>query len=120
MTPALAAVAASVLLGIVPDNRRRAACSTAASHTPPSLPATWRGPGPGTRTSLDLPPARKRLRRCCTAVARIVCSLLFSPPGAGTAQHQLAAWGVEDLNAEVAELRGRGVEFEEYDQPGLR
>jgi catechol 2,3-dioxygenase-like lactoylglutathione lyase family enzyme len=46
--------------------------------------------------------------------------LLFSSPGAGTAQHQLAAWVVEDLDAEVAELRGRGVEFEEYDQPGLR
>ena len=46
--------------------------------------------------------------------------LLFASPGAGTAQHQLAAWVVEDLEAEVAELRGRGVEFEEYDQPGLR
>ena len=46
--------------------------------------------------------------------------LLFSSPGAGTAQHQLAAWVAEDLEAEVAELRDRGVEFEEYDQPGLR
>ena len=27
---------------------------------------------------------------------------------------------MEDLAAEVAELRGRGVVFEEYDQPGLR
>jgi catechol 2,3-dioxygenase-like lactoylglutathione lyase family enzyme len=46
--------------------------------------------------------------------------LLFSSPGAGTAHHQLAAWVVEDLAAEVAELRARGVEFEEYDEPGLR
>ena len=46
--------------------------------------------------------------------------LLFYSPGAGTAQHQLAAWAVEDLEAEVTELRDRGVEFEEYDQPGLR
>ena len=46
--------------------------------------------------------------------------LLFSSSAAGTAQHQLAAWVVEDLAAEVAELRSRGVEFEEYDQPGLR
>ena len=46
--------------------------------------------------------------------------LLFASPGAGTAQHQLAAWVVEDLAAEVAELRGRGVVFEDYDQPGLR
>jgi catechol 2,3-dioxygenase-like lactoylglutathione lyase family enzyme len=46
--------------------------------------------------------------------------LLFSSPEAGTAQHQLAAWGVDDLEAEVTELRARGVELEEYDQPGLR
>ena len=46
--------------------------------------------------------------------------LLFSSPDAGTARHQLAAWDVDDLEAEVTELRARGVEFEEYDQPGLR
>lgn len=46
--------------------------------------------------------------------------LLFSSSGAGTVQHQAAAWVVEDLEAEVAELRGRGVAFEEYDMPGLR
>ena len=46
--------------------------------------------------------------------------LLFSSDDAGTARHQLAAWVVEDLEVEVAELRGRGVRFEQYDQPGLR
>jgi catechol 2,3-dioxygenase-like lactoylglutathione lyase family enzyme len=46
--------------------------------------------------------------------------LLFSSSEAGTAQHQLAAWIVEDLSAEVAEMRRRGVVFEEYDRPGLR
>jgi catechol 2,3-dioxygenase-like lactoylglutathione lyase family enzyme len=46
--------------------------------------------------------------------------LLFSSTEAGTARHQLAAWVVEDLEVEVAELRGRGVRFEQYDQPGLR
>ena len=45
--------------------------------------------------------------------------LLFSSSGAGTAQHQLAAWVVEDLEAEVAELRSHGVVFEEYDSPEL-
>jgi hypothetical protein len=45
--------------------------------------------------------------------------LLFASSDAGTAQHQLGAWLVEDLAAEVAELRGRGVVFEDYDQPGL-
>ena len=46
--------------------------------------------------------------------------LLFSSASAGTARHQLAAWVVDDLRAEVAELRERGVDFEEYDSPGLR
>ena len=46
--------------------------------------------------------------------------LLFSSPAAGNAPHQLAAWAVEDLAAEVAALRGRGVVFEEYDSPTLR
>jgi catechol 2,3-dioxygenase-like lactoylglutathione lyase family enzyme len=45
--------------------------------------------------------------------------LLFTSDGAGTVQHQLAVWVVEDLEAEVAELHRRGVEFEQYDQPGL-
>ena len=46
--------------------------------------------------------------------------LLFSSSDAGTAQHQLGAWLVEDLAAEVVQLRGRGVVLEDYDQPGLR
>jgi len=46
--------------------------------------------------------------------------LLFSSPDAGTARHQVAAWDVDDLETEVTQLRARGVEFEEYDQPGLR
>jgi catechol-2,3-dioxygenase len=31
-----------------------------------------------------------------------------------------ASWRVEDIAAEVAELRGRGVEVAEYDEPGLK
>jgi hypothetical protein len=44
----------------------------------------------------------------------------FAPRAAGTSEHQVAAWVVEDLQTEVAELRGRGVAFEEYDSPELR
>ena len=46
--------------------------------------------------------------------------LLFSAGVAGTSVHQVAAWVVEDLETEVAELRSRGVAFEEYDSPELR
>jgi catechol 2,3-dioxygenase-like lactoylglutathione lyase family enzyme len=39
----------------------------------------------------------------------------------GTADTQTqASWLVRDLRAEVAELRSRGVEVEDYDLPGLK
>ncbi|MGH3730108.1 MAG: VOC family protein [Micromonosporaceae bacterium] len=36
------------------------------------------------------------------------------------AGHTLASWEVSDLDAEMADLRARGVMFEEYDLPGLK
>jgi catechol 2,3-dioxygenase-like lactoylglutathione lyase family enzyme len=39
----------------------------------------------------------------------------------GTADTQTqASWQVEDIRAEVAELRSRGVKVEDYDMPGLK
>jgi catechol 2,3-dioxygenase-like lactoylglutathione lyase family enzyme len=39
----------------------------------------------------------------------------------GTADEQTqVSWVVPDLRAEVDELRGRGVEVEDYDMPGLK
>ena len=39
----------------------------------------------------------------------------------GTADSQTqAGWEVQDLRAEIAELRSRGVKIEEYDMPGLK
>jgi catechol 2,3-dioxygenase-like lactoylglutathione lyase family enzyme len=40
------------------------------------------------------------------------------PPS--TAEHTVAVFLVEDLEAEMSELRSRGVTFEEYDMPGLK
>jgi predicted enzyme related to lactoylglutathione lyase len=45
---------------------------------------------------------------------------IYPTPNAGQAPHTLAAWMVADLDAEMADLRGRGVTFEEYDLPGLK
>jgi catechol 2,3-dioxygenase-like lactoylglutathione lyase family enzyme len=45
---------------------------------------------------------------------------LYPTEYAGTAQHTLAAFMVNDVEAAVAELRGKGVTFEEYDMPGLK
>ena len=38
--------------------------------------------------------------------------------GAGTSKASQAFWQVQDIEKEVAELRSRGVVFEEYDRPG--
>lgn len=39
----------------------------------------------------------------------------------GTADEQTqASWQVPDIRSEVAQLRARGVELQEYDMPGLK
>jgi predicted enzyme related to lactoylglutathione lyase len=45
---------------------------------------------------------------------------LYRTPYAGTAQHTIAGWEVEDLEAEVAELKARGVAFQEYQSEQLQ
>jgi catechol 2,3-dioxygenase-like lactoylglutathione lyase family enzyme len=44
---------------------------------------------------------------------------LFESAGAATGDHTQMAWQVDDLERTVAELRQRGLTFEEYDGPGL-
>jgi catechol 2,3-dioxygenase-like lactoylglutathione lyase family enzyme len=46
--------------------------------------------------------------------------VLFASAGRASGDHTQMAWTVDDIEAVVTELRGRGVEFEEYDFPGLR
>jgi catechol 2,3-dioxygenase-like lactoylglutathione lyase family enzyme len=45
---------------------------------------------------------------------------LYPTEYAGTAQHTLAAFMVRDVEATVAQLRGKGVTFEDYDLPGVK
>jgi catechol 2,3-dioxygenase-like lactoylglutathione lyase family enzyme len=45
---------------------------------------------------------------------------VYERPSAGAAEHTLASWEVPDVRAAVDELRGRGVRFEDYDQPEFR
>jgi catechol 2,3-dioxygenase-like lactoylglutathione lyase family enzyme len=55
---------------------------------------------------------------------RYVCAAgefaLFASAGAPSGDHTQMGWEVDDIEAVVRELRGRGVVFEEYDFPGLR
>ena len=46
--------------------------------------------------------------------------LIYETDNAGTAQNTALGWMTDDIDTEVAELRGRGVVFEEYDFPGLK
>jgi predicted enzyme related to lactoylglutathione lyase len=45
---------------------------------------------------------------------------LYPTPNAGTSKASQAFWEVDDVEAEVAELKTRGVVFEEYDMPGMK
>ena len=45
---------------------------------------------------------------------------LYPTPNAGTSKASQAFWQVKDLVREMADLRSRGIRFEEYDVPGLK
>jgi predicted enzyme related to lactoylglutathione lyase len=45
---------------------------------------------------------------------------LYPTHNAGTSQASQAYWSVADVEAEVADLKARGVVFEEYDIPGTK
>jgi predicted enzyme related to lactoylglutathione lyase len=45
---------------------------------------------------------------------------LYKTPNAGTSKANQAFWMVDDIEREVAELKKRGVVFEEYDTPEMK
>ena len=45
---------------------------------------------------------------------------MYVSMGAGTSSASQAFWQVKDIKAEMAELRSRGLVFEEYDFPGMK
>jgi len=45
---------------------------------------------------------------------------LYPTKNAGTNRASQAFWQVDDVEREVAELKARGVAFEEYDVPGMK
>jgi predicted enzyme related to lactoylglutathione lyase len=44
---------------------------------------------------------------------------MYPTRNAGTSKASQAFWQVKDVEAEVADLKARGVVFEEYDMPGV-
>jgi catechol 2,3-dioxygenase-like lactoylglutathione lyase family enzyme len=63
----------------------------------------------------DLPENREAELRAANGTL-----LLYESVGAGKSRHTVAGFRVADLDAVVAGLRERGVEFEEYDLPQLK
>jgi hypothetical protein len=45
---------------------------------------------------------------------------VYERPTASDSQHTLVSWEVSDTRAAVAQMRGRGVRFEEYDLPEVK
>src|SRR5262245_55389173 len=45
---------------------------------------------------------------------------MYPSKGAGTSKASTLSWAVDDVAAEVAELKARGVVFEKYDFPGIQ
>jgi predicted enzyme related to lactoylglutathione lyase len=45
---------------------------------------------------------------------------LYPTQNAGTSKASQAFWQVDDIESEVAELKKRGVKFEEYDTPDMK
>ena len=50
---------------------------------------------------------------------RTAC-FLHPTPNAGTSKASQAFWQADDIEREVAELKSRRIEFEDYDMPGER
>jgi predicted enzyme related to lactoylglutathione lyase len=46
-------------------------------------------------------------------------AFMYPTINAGTSKASQAFWSVDDVEAEVRELKARGVKFEEYDLPGV-
>jgi predicted enzyme related to lactoylglutathione lyase len=45
---------------------------------------------------------------------------MYPTPYAGTSKASQAFWQVDDIEREVAELKAKGVNFEEYDMPDIK
>jgi predicted enzyme related to lactoylglutathione lyase len=44
---------------------------------------------------------------------------MYPTPNAGTSKASQAFWQVADVEAEVADLKARGLKFQEYNMPGM-
>ena len=69
---------------------------------------------------VGLRPARELAGGVLYEFADHTACFLYPTRNAGTNQASQAFWQVKDVEREVAELKARGVTFEEYDLPGMK
>ena len=72
------------------------------------------------KDKLGLEPSEERSDGLIYQVKRRPKFLLYESQFAGTAQNTAMNWVTDDLDAEMADLRSKGVVFEDYDFPGLK
>jgi catechol 2,3-dioxygenase-like lactoylglutathione lyase family enzyme len=72
------------------------------------------------KEKLGLEPVREIGGGVIYECARGTSFFMYKSAGAGTSKASTAFWTVDDVAAEVAELKARGVVFEEYDMPGIK
>jgi catechol 2,3-dioxygenase-like lactoylglutathione lyase family enzyme len=69
---------------------------------------------------LGFSPKRETAGGVIYEFAGATACFMYPTPNAGTSRASQAFWQVEDVGREVAELKSKGVVFEEYDMPGLK
>ena len=65
-------------------------------------------------------PVEERMEGLLYRTPKGAAIMIYETDNAGTAANTAIGFDTDDIEAEVAELRGRGVTFEEYDFPGLK
>jgi catechol 2,3-dioxygenase-like lactoylglutathione lyase family enzyme len=68
---------------------------------------------------LGLEPAEERPGGLLYKVADGSAFAVFQSAGKPSGTHTQMGWSVDDIEAVVADLRARGLEFEQYDMPGV-
>jgi len=69
---------------------------------------------------LGFRPSRETAGGVTYEFANGTSAFLYPTPNAGTSAASQAFWMVADVEAEVAELKAKGVTFESYDFPGMK
>jgi catechol 2,3-dioxygenase-like lactoylglutathione lyase family enzyme len=70
--------------------------------------------------TLGFKPAREVAGGVTYEFGKGTACFMYPTPNAGSSRASQAFWEVDDVEREVAELKARGVKFEEYDMPGLK